>query len=97
MAFRLSKWTGTDRDGDAPGADTPSTIGMALVVRGPAFVALKAEGMTERDAATMTWYIGMATMVMIGISQVVFPFIGQGSSGLAAGRAPGSLAGIGWR
>ena len=69
---------------------------MALVVLGPAFVALKAEGMTERDAATMTWHIGMATMVMIGIFKVVFSFVGHWVQRVVpqAGLL-GSLAGIG--
>ena len=48
MAFRLSKRTGSRVVTAMPlGLDTPSTIGMALVVLGPAFVALKAEGMTR--------------------------------------------------
>src|SRR5215510_12710729 len=47
----------------ALGLDTPSTIGIALAVLGPAFLSLKAR-MPEREAALMTWYIGMATMVM---------------------------------
>jgi AGZA family xanthine/uracil permease-like MFS transporter len=97
MAFRLSKRTGSRTVTAMPlGLDTPSTIGMALVVLGPAFVALKAEGMTERDAATMTWYIGMATMVMIGTFKVVFSFVGQWAQRVVpqAGLL-GSLAGIG--
>jgi AGZA family xanthine/uracil permease-like MFS transporter len=97
MAFRLSKRTGSRVVTAMPlGLDTPSTIGMALVVLGPAFVALKAEGMTERDAATMTWYIGMATMVMIGTFKLVFSFVGQWAQRVVpqAGLL-GSLAGIG--
>jgi adenine/guanine/hypoxanthine permease len=97
MAFRLSKRTGSQAVTAMPlGLDTPSTIGMALVVLGPAFVGLKAEGMTERDAAMMTWYIGMATMVMIGIFKVVFSFMGQWVQRVVpqAGLL-GSLAGIG--
>ena len=78
------------------GLDTPSTIGMALIVLGPAFVGLKAEGMTERDAAMMTWYIGMATMVIIGVFKVLFSFSGQWVQRVVpqAGLL-GSLAGIG--
>ncbi len=60
------------------GLDTPSTIGIALVVLGPAFIGLKAEGYNEREAAMMTWYIGMATMVFIGVIKVVFSFWGGG-------------------
>src|SRR4029079_5569988 len=97
MAFRLAKRTGSRTVTAMPlGRDPPSTIGMALVVLGPAFVALKAEGMTERDAATMTWYIGMATMVMIGTFKVIFSFVGQWTQRIVpqAGLL-GSLAGIG--
>src|ERR1700740_799611 len=68
MAFRLARRTGNRTVTAMPlGLDTPSTIGMALVVLGPAFIGLKAEGMAEHDAALMTWYIGMATMVIIGL------------------------------
>src|SRR5207247_4055384 len=97
MAFRLAKQTGSRTVSAMPlGLDTPSTIGMALIVLGPAFVGLQAEGMAERDAAMMTWYIGMATMVMIGIFKVIFSFIGQWVQRVVpqAGRL-GSLAGSG--
>ncbi len=97
MAFRLAQQTGNRAVTAMPlGLDTPSTIGMALVVLGPAFVGLKAEGMAERDAAMMTWYIGMATMVIIGVFKVVFSFIGQWVQRIVpqAGLL-GSLAGIG--
>src|SRR5512136_2838767 len=48
MAFRLAKRTGNREVTAMPlGLDTPSTIGVALVVLGPAFVGLKAEGLSE--------------------------------------------------
>jgi adenine/guanine/hypoxanthine permease len=97
MAFRLAKKMGKSEVTAMPlGLDTPSTIGIALVVLGPAFVGLKAEGLSEHDAAMMTWYIGMATMVMIGVLKVVFSFIGQWVQRVVpqAGLL-GSLAGIG--
>jgi AGZA family xanthine/uracil permease-like MFS transporter len=97
MAFRLAKKTGNTTVTAMPlGLDTPSTIGMALVVLGPAFLGLKAEGMSENDAAMMTWYIGMATMVVIGVIKVIFSFIGQWVQKVVpqAGLL-GSLAGIG--
>jgi adenine/guanine/hypoxanthine permease len=78
MAFRLAKKTGNTRVTAMPlGLDTPSTIGIALVVLGPAFLSLKAQGMEPRDAAMMTWYIGMATMVMIGLIKLVLSFCGR--------------------
>src|SRR5437764_6051 len=68
MAFRLARRTNNPNVTAMPlGLDTPSTIGIALTVLGPAFVALKARGMTPNDAAMMTWYLGMATMMFMGI------------------------------
>jgi len=97
LAFRLARKSGNTSVTAMPlGLDTPSTIGIALVVLGPAFVGLKAEGMNERDAAMLTWYIGMATMVFIGIVKVIFSFFGQWVQRIVpqAGLL-GSLAGIG--
>jgi AGZA family xanthine/uracil permease-like MFS transporter len=97
MAFRLARKTGNHRVTAMPlGLDTPSTIGIALVVLGPAFVSLKAQGMAPRDAALMTWYIGMATMVMIGLIKLVLSFSGRWIQKVVpqAGLL-GSLAGIG--
>ncbi len=97
MAFRLAKKTGNPNVTAMPlGLDTPSTIGVALVVLGPAFLSLKASGMPEREAAIMTWYIGMATMVMIGLVKLVLSFAGRWVQKVVpqAGLL-GSLAGIG--
>src|SRR5262245_38280505 len=97
MAFRLARRTGSTTVTAMPlGLDTPSTIGMALVVLGPAFVSLKAEGMSEHDAAMMTWYIGMASMVIIGVLKIGLSFVGQWVQRVVpqAGLL-GSLAGIG--
>jgi len=97
MAFRLAKRIGNPHVTAMPlGLDTPSTIGIALVVLGPAFVSLKAQGMAEHEAAMMTWYIGMATMVMIGLVKLVLSFCGGWVQRMVpqAGLL-GSLAGIG--
>ena len=97
MAFRLAKKTGNTKVTAMPlGLDTPSTIGIALVILGPAFIGLKAEGIPERDAALMTWYIGMATMIFMGLVKVVFSFLGSWIQKIVpqAGLL-GSLAGIG--
>src|SRR5512135_1243879 len=62
LAWRLMKRTGRSDVTSMPlGLDTPSTIGVVLVVLGPAFVSLKHSGMSEHAAAIMTWHIGMAT------------------------------------
>lgn len=97
MAFRLAKKAGNPHVTAMPlGLDTPSTIGIALVVLGPAFVSLKAKGMPVEEAAMMTWYIGMATMVMIGVIKLVLSFCGRWVQKMVpqAGLL-GSLAGIG--
>ncbi len=97
MAFRLAKKTGNRNVTAMPlGLDTPSTIGIALVVLGPCFLAMKAKGMPEHEAAMMTWYVGMATMVMIGVLKIVMSFLGRWVQKIVpqAGLL-GSLAGIG--
>jgi AGZA family xanthine/uracil permease-like MFS transporter len=96
MAFRLAKKTGRTVTAMPFGLDTPSTIGIALVVLGPAFVSLKASGLGEREAALMTWYIGMATMVMMGVIKLVLSFCGAWIQRVVpqAGLL-GSIAGIG--
>jgi AGZA family xanthine/uracil permease-like MFS transporter len=97
MAFRLARRTGRGDITAMPfGLDTPSTIGIALVVLGPAFVSLKQGGMPEREAALMTWSIGMATMVMMGLIKLAFSFCGGWIQRVVpqAGLL-GSIAGIG--
>jgi adenine/guanine/hypoxanthine permease len=97
MAFRLSRKTGRQDVTAMPlGLDTPSTIGLALIVFGPAFVDLKAHGYSEHDAGMMTWYLGMATMMYMGIIKLVFSFLGRWVQEIVpkAGLL-GSLAGIG--
>lgn len=97
MAFRLAKRTKNPTVTAMPlGLDTPSSIGIALAVLGPSFLGFKANGMPEHEAAMMTWYLGMATMVLIGIFKFGFSFIG----GWLQKKIPqagllGSLAGIG--
>jgi AGZA family xanthine/uracil permease-like MFS transporter len=97
MAFRLAKRTGSAHVTAMPlGLDTPSTIGIALAVLGPAFLSLKQRGMPEADAAMMTWFIGMATMVNIGIVKLVFSFIGKRvQKAVPQAGLLGALAGIG--
>lgn len=97
MACKLAKKTGNQNVTAMPlGLDTPSTIGLVLVVLGPAFLGLKAEGYSEHDAAMMTWYIGMATMIFMGIIKLIFSFFGNWVQRIVpqAGLL-GSLAGIG--
>src|SRR5690349_17520615 len=77
MAFRLARRTNNAAVTAMPlGLDTPSTIGIALTVLGPSFVAMKARGMAPDEAAMMTWYIGMATMFFIGVAKLILSFAG---------------------
>ncbi len=97
MAFRLAKKSGSTAVTAMPlGLDTPSTIGLAITVLGPAFIALKQAGETAENAAIMTWHIGMATMVMIGVLKVIMSFGGNWVQRVVprAGLL-GSLAGVG--
>ena len=97
MAFRLAKKKKSSSVTAMPlGLDAPSTIGVALAVLGPAFLAMKGAGMPEHEAAMMTWYIGMATMMFIGVFKLVFSFFGAWVQKVVpqAGLL-GSLAGIG--
>ncbi len=97
MAFRLAKKTGK-RDVTAMplGLDTPSTIGLALTVIGPAFLALKQDGNSPEAAALGAWHIGMATMVIIGLVKFVLSFCGPWVQRMVprAGLL-GSIAGVG--
>ena len=77
LAFRLAKRTGRSDITAMPlGLDSPSTIGMAFAVLGPAFVAAKAR-MPEADAAIVAWQVGMAAMVVIGVFKLVLTFFGD--------------------
>src|SRR3546814_1794080 len=56
MARRLAAKTGRDDVTAMPlGLDAPTSIGMALLVLGPAFVAFKQGGMDDEAAAIATW------------------------------------------
>ncbi|HEX6558907.1 MAG TPA: hypothetical protein VF021_05575 [Longimicrobiales bacterium] len=96
MAFRLARRTNRDDVTAMPlGLDAPSTIGMALTVLGPAFLAAKAK-MPEHDAAILAWQVGMATMVLIGIFKLIMSFLGDSvRRAIPAAGLLGSLGGIG--
>lgn len=97
MAVRLSRRTGRDDVTAMPlGLDTPSTIGIALVVLGPVYAGARSDGLSEHDAAMVSWQVGMATMIVMGLVKVAFSFVGDWvrrtvpNAGLL-----GSLGGIG--
>ena len=97
MARRLARTTGRRDITAMPlGLDTPSTLGIALVILGPAFLGLKAQGIPGREAALATWYLGMGTMVLMGLAKTACAFLGRSIQRLVpqAGLL-GSLAGLG--
>ena len=77
MAVRLARRTGRDTITAMPlGIDTPTTIGLAFLVLGPAFVAFKQHGLDEHAAAIATWQLGMAGMMVMGLCKFVLSFAG---------------------
>src|SRR4051812_5304318 len=96
LAIRLSRRTNQPVTAMPLGLDTPSTIGLALAVLGPAFLALKANGSTPEAAAIGAWHIGIATMILLGIIKLALSFAGAWVQRIVpqAGLL-GSLAGIG--
>ena len=96
MAVRLARRTGRDDVTAMPlGIDTPTTIGLALLVLGPAFAGFKQKGLDEHAAAIATWHLGMAAMIVMGLLKLVLSFAGEWV-GRAVPRAGllGSIAGI---
>nr|WP_320133596.1 hypothetical protein [uncultured Holophaga sp.] len=78
MAKRLARRTGNPGVTAMPlGLDTPSTIGLALVVLGPAFLELKGHGLLPEAAALGAWRIGMAVMVLMGLIKLALSFCGD--------------------
>jgi adenine/guanine/hypoxanthine permease len=96
LAVRLSRRTGrTDVTAMPFGLDTPSTIGMALLVLGPAFAKFRAAGLAPVAAGLETWYLGMAATAVMGVLKFVLAFGGRAVQRVIpqAGLL-GSLAGI---
>jgi len=92
---RMAARKGADACAMPLGIDAPTTIGLGLLVLGPAFVAFKQNGMDESAAAEATWHLGMAAMVVMGVLKTVLSFAGA-SVLRAVPRAGllGSIAGI---
>jgi AGZA family xanthine/uracil permease-like MFS transporter len=89
LAFRLAKRTGrTDVTAMPLGLDTPSTIGIATAVLGPVYL--------ETKDAILTWQVGMATLMIIGIFKIILSFFGESiRRRIPQAGLLGSLAGIG--
>jgi AGZA family xanthine/uracil permease-like MFS transporter len=96
MARRLAARTGREDVTAMPlGLDAPTSIGMALLVLGPAFVAFKAQGLEPHAAALATWKLGMAALVVMGVLKLVLSFFGEAvTRALPRAALLGSIAGI---
>jgi AGZA family xanthine/uracil permease-like MFS transporter len=96
LAVRLARRTGRSDVTAMPfGLDTPSTIGMVLLVLGPAFLKFRAAGLDPAAAGLETWYLGMAATATMGLLKFFMAFAGRTVRRLVpqAGLL-GSLAGI---
>ena len=91
----MAKRKGADACAMPLGIDAPTTIGLGLLVLGPAFVGFKQNGMDDNAAAEATWHLGMAAMVVMGVLKTVLSFAGAAvlRSVPRAGLL-GSIAGI---
>ena len=89
LALRLNKKTGRSDVTAMPlGLDTPSTIGLAFTVLGPAYVAT--------GDAVLAWQIGSATLFIIGLAKIITSFLGGWVQRIVpTAGLMGSLAGIG--
>ncbi|NCD31954.1 MAG: hypothetical protein EOL87_00900 [Spartobacteria bacterium] len=97
LAFRLAKRSGSTSVCAIPlGIDTPSSISVIVCVLGPVFVQLTGSGMTPEAAGMQTWYVGLATMLLIGLFKTAMSFCGGWiQSHVPQAALLGSLAGIG--
>jgi AGZA family xanthine/uracil permease-like MFS transporter len=89
MARRLARRTGRSDVTAMPlGLDTPSTIGISVAVLGPVYL--------DSHDPMITWQVGMASMVLIGLLKLAFSFAGTWVQRMVpkAGLL-GSIAGVG--
>ncbi|HOX42280.1 MAG TPA: MFS transporter [Myxococcota bacterium] len=89
MARRLARRTGRGDVTAMPlGLDTPSTIGVAVAVLGPVYAASK--------DPMVTWQVGMATLMLMGVVKLGLAFAGDWVRRVVpqAGLL-GSIAGVG--
>jgi AGZA family xanthine/uracil permease-like MFS transporter len=71
MAFNLANKKKSSNVTAMPlGLDTPSTIGIAVAVLGPAYIA-------SGKNPEIAWQVGMATMILIGVLKLFMSFIGE--------------------
>jgi AGZA family xanthine/uracil permease-like MFS transporter len=96
MARRLAARTGREDVTAMPlGIDAPTTIGMALLVLGPAFAGYRQAGMDPSAAGEATWHLGMASLVVMGVLKFVLSFFGAWvQRSVPRAGLLGSIAGI---
>lgn len=89
MAKRLAKKTGRRDVCAMPlGLDTPSTMGVVFVVLGPTYL--------ETKDAILTWQVGMATIILMGIVKLAASFFGDFiRKSIPRAGLLGSIGGIG--
>ncbi|HEX7814728.1 hypothetical protein [Dyella sp.] len=96
MAQRLARRTGRQDVTAMPlGLDAPTSIGLSLLVLGPAFVGFKQAGMDAHAAGEATWQLGMASLVIMGVLKTVLSFFGAAvQRHVPRAGLLGSIAGI---
>ena len=78
LALRLARRAGRDDVTAMPfGLDTPSSIGMAVLVLGPAFTQYRAAGLTPLAAGLETWHLGVAATLTMGALKLILAFAGR--------------------
>jgi len=78
MARRLARRTGrADVTAMPLGLDAPTSIGMALLVLGPAYLAFRQQGLDADAAGIATWQLGMASLLVMGTLKLVLSFAGD--------------------
>ncbi len=78
QARRLAMRTGRSDVTAMPlGLDAPTSIGMVLLVLGPAFLAYRAQGLDPQAAGLATWQLGMASLVVMGVLKLALSFAGD--------------------
>lgn len=78
MARRIAKETGNPNITAMPiGLDMPTTVGITLTLLGPLFLILKSELGNAEEAATIAWYVGMASTIWMGLIKFGLSFFGS--------------------
>ncbi|GAM17275.1 hypothetical protein SAMD00019534_004500 [Acytostelium subglobosum LB1] len=77
------------------GLDAPSTIGLQLLVVGPAFVKSKAAGRSDYDATIDAWLVGCTTVFLIGMFKLLLTVVSFAQRYFHPVGKSAALAGIG--